>query len=111
MSGGVITVTNLTRGLETKPVFDWDREPLGTIVGSELDPKTRDPTSLIIGLSDDAREQLGTEKDTISLPFDYVFGIRRDEVRLNRGLSDLLPDVRTDREESSVEEPVVELPA
>lgn len=83
-------MTNLPRGLETKRVFDWDHEPLGTVLGSELDPKTRDPTSLIIGLSNDARDRLETDEETISLPFDYVFGIRRDEVRLSRGAGELL---------------------
>jgi sporulation protein YlmC with PRC-barrel domain len=83
-------VTKLPRGLETKSVFDWDNNQLGTVLGSELDPKTRDPTSLIIDLSSDGREQLDTERDTVSLPFDYVFGIRRDEVRLSRGVTELL---------------------
>lgn len=87
-------MTNLTRGLETKPVFDWDNRPVGTILGSELDPKTHDPRSLIIGLSSDARDLLGVDKETIELPFDYVFGIRRDQVRLSRGMQELAPDLQ-----------------
>lgn len=71
-------------------MFDWDHNQLGTVLGSELDPKTRDPTSLIIDLSPDGRERLDTEQDTVSLPFHYVFGIRRDEVRLSRGVTELL---------------------
>ena len=86
-------MANLPRGLETKPVFDWDNRPVGTILGSELDPKTHDPRSLIIGLSNDAREFMGVDRETIELPFDLVFGIRRDQVRLSRGLTELLPEL------------------
>jgi sporulation protein YlmC with PRC-barrel domain len=96
-------MSNLPEGLETKPVFDWDSQPLGEVLGSEVDPKTRDPTSLIIGLSKDARERLDTEKETLSLPFDYVFGIRRDEVRLNRGVSELLNAVEQASETTEAE--------
>lgn len=106
-------MSNLPRGLETKPVFDWDHEPLGTILGSEHDPKTRDPTSLIIGLSPDARDRLGVEKETISLPFEYVFGIRRDEVRLSRGVGELASTLNAGEtsEETVEDRSVVELKA
>lgn len=92
-----------------KPVFDWDRLPLGTILGSEVDPRTHDPTSLIIGLTEDAQARLGTERSTISLPFEYVLGIRRDEVRLNRGLRDLGPALLVP--EPPAEERTLEVPA
>lgn len=82
-------------------MFDWDDQPLGTVLGSELDPKTRDPTSLIIDLSSDARERLDTDEETVQLPFDYVFGIRRDEVRLSRGTKELLEDLEPVSEASS----------
>lgn len=85
----------LQRGLETKPVFDWNDEPLGTVLGSEQDPDTHDPMSLIVGLSADAQEDLGTEKDTVALPFDMVFGIRRDEVRLERGVQEIAETLST----------------
>lgn len=119
--GGVSNVNELPHGLETKSVFDWDNQPLGTVLGSELDPKTRDPTSLIIDLSSDARERLDTEEEAVSLSFDYVFGIRRNEVRLSRGLSELLDDLEpvaqaTDEEPNpaeaaDVDDPSVELKA
>lgn len=104
---------NIEQGLETKPVFDWEHEPLGTILGSEHDPQTRDPTQIIVGLSADAREQLETEKDTIALPFEYVFGIRRDEVRLNRGVQEIASTIEdaSPQEPSPEEEQVLEVPA
>ncbi len=86
----MLVVTKFPQGLETKSVFDWDHNQLGTVLGSELDPKTRDPTSLIIDLSPAGRERLDVEQGAVSLPFDYVFGIRRDEVRLSRGIGELL---------------------
>ncbi len=102
----------IEQGLETKPVFDWDHEPLGTVLGSEHDPQTRDPTALIVGLSADARERLETEKDTISLPFEYVFGIRRDEVRLNRGVQEIASTIdETTPEDAPEEDAVLEIPA
>ncbi|PSG96379.1 hypothetical protein BRD56_11135 [Thermoplasmatales archaeon SW_10_69_26] len=101
---GCFKMTKLPRGLETKSVFDWDNNQLGTVLGSELDPKTRDPTSLIIDLSADGRERLETEEDTISLPFDYVFGIRRDEVRLSRGVTELLDALEPATDDADLEE-------
>lgn len=103
-------MSSVPRGLETKPVFDWNRQPLGTVLGSEVDPRTHDATSLIIGLTEDAQEQMGTDQSTISIPFDLVFGIRRDEVRLNRDIGSLLPSLV--RSEAEQHEPtVLEVPA
>ncbi len=85
-------MAKLPRGLETKRVCDWNNRPIGTILGSELDPKTHDPRSLIIGLDSDAREMSGVDQETVELPFDLVFGIRRDQVRLSRSLTDLMSE-------------------
>ena len=98
-------MSGVPRGLEAKSVYDWDHQPLGTVLGSEFDPRTHGPTSLIIGLSEDAREMLGTNEETIALPFDFVFGIRRDEVRLDRPMRDLL--VQVARSPDVVEEATV----
>lgn len=100
----------IDQGLDAKPVFDWDHEPLGTVLGSEHDPRTRDPTNLIVGLSSDARERLQTDKETLSLPFEYVFGIRRDEVRLNRGVQEIASNLDGATPQGATEE-MVELPA
>lgn len=105
-------MTKLPRGLETKPVCDWNNRPIGTILGSELDPKTHDPRSLIIGLNSDAREMSGIERETVELPFDLVFGIRRDQVRLSRSLTDLLPEFEEEMPEVEAPESsrIVEMP-
>lgn len=105
-------MAKLPRGLETKRVCDWNNRPIGTILGSELDPKTHDPRSLIIGLDSDAREMSGVDKETVELPFDLVFGIRRDQVRLSRSLTDLMSEFEEQAPE--VEAPgtsrIVEMP-
>ncbi len=97
------------QGLDAKRVFDWEHEPLGTVLGSEHDPRTRDPTNLIVGLSSEARERLQTEKETLSLPFDYVVGIRRDEVRLNRVFQEIASNL--DEGAAEVTEETIELHA
>jgi hypothetical protein len=106
-------VSKLPRGLETKQVFDWDQRPLGTVLGSEQGPGTHDSKNLIVGLSADARDELETEKDTIVLPFDFVEGIRRDEVRLDRPVAEIaqtLPDAEPPKTGDD-EEAVLEVPA
>jgi hypothetical protein len=110
---GCLKVSKLPRGLETKQVFDWDHRPLGTVLGSEQGPGTSDSKRLIVGLSADARAELDTDKDTIVLPFDFVEGIRRDEVRLDRAVGEIartLPGGET-VEAPDGEETVLEIPA
>lgn len=104
-------MSSIPRGLETKQVFDWDHQPLGTVLGSEQDPETRDSTSLIVGLSADARDRLDTEKDTLVLPFDFVQGIRRDEVLLDRGVQELASTIPEPESAERPEETVLEVQA
>lgn len=74
---------------EQKPVFDWNRVPVGTVSGALRDPKTRAARQLVLTLSREAQEELGTEEKTIELPASLVFGVRRDGLTLNRSLHEL----------------------
>ena len=94
-------------GLEHKPVYDSNHLPLGTITGAAVDPKTRDPTELIIRLHPQARQSLRSEDNTLSLPFDLVFGIRRDEVTLSRSLPELM-GLFTERQPPTHEEVLIQ---
>lgn len=75
--------------LEQKPVFDWNHVPVGRVVTTRRDPKTRAATQLVLTLTPEARTQLGTEAQTVELPASLVFGMRRDSVTLDRSLSEL----------------------
>lgn len=75
--------------LEQKPVFDWNHVPVGRVVTTRRDPKTRAATQLVLTLSPEARTQLGTEAQTVELPASLVFGLRRDSVTLDRSISEL----------------------
>lgn len=74
---------------EQKPVFDWNRVPVGTVSGALRDPKTRAARQLVLTLSREAREELGTDEETIELPASLVFGVRRDGLTLDRSLHEL----------------------
>lgn len=67
---------------DAKRVLDWDREVVGRVVGSQLSRATREPISLLVALDERAKDRLGMEEDALWLPYDAVFSIRRDEIRL-----------------------------
>jgi hypothetical protein len=75
--------------LEQKPVFDWNHVPVGKVVTTRRDPKTRAATQLVLTLTPEARTQLGAESQTVELPASLVFGMRRDSVTLDRSISEL----------------------
>jgi hypothetical protein len=75
--------------LEEKPVFDWNKVPLGRVTTTRRDPKTRQATQLVLTLSPEAQHQLGTKETTLELPASFVFGMRRDGVTLDRSISEL----------------------
>ncbi len=67
---------------DAKRVLDWDREIVGRIIGSQLSPATKEPTSLLVALDERTKDRLGMEEDALWFPYDAVFSIRRDEIRL-----------------------------
>jgi hypothetical protein len=75
--------------LDEKPVFDWNKVPLGRVTTTRRDPKTRATTQLVLTLSPEAQTQLGAKEPTIELPASFVFGMRRDGVTLDRSISEL----------------------
>lgn len=70
----------------TKRVLDADGRPLGTVIGSELSERTREPTSILVQLREDVRERLGTDREAVWLPCAGIRAIRRGEVTLGRSL-------------------------
>lgn len=74
---------------ERKPVFDWNHVPVGTVQGTMRDPKTKDTRQLLLTLTPEAAEQLGTNELTLELPASMIFGMRRDSVTLDRPLTAL----------------------
>jgi hypothetical protein len=75
--------------LDEKPVFDWNKVPLGRVTTTRRDPKTRATTQLVLTLSPEAQTQLGVQGSTIELPASFVSGMRRDGVTLDRSISEL----------------------
>ncbi|MHB8586165.1 MAG: hypothetical protein ACYDDF_10090 [Thermoplasmatota archaeon] len=73
--------------LEEKPVFDWNREPVGTVVDMHRDPRTNAARAIVVNLTPAAQQNLGT--DLVTIPLDRVFAIRRDGVTLDRSLHEL----------------------
>ncbi|MHB8605190.1 MAG: hypothetical protein ACYDCK_08010 [Thermoplasmatota archaeon] len=75
--------------LDDKPVYDWNRFRLGTVADLRRDPKTRETRQLVVTLSAEAKAQMGTREDIVEIPVDYIFGIRKDAVSLDRSVGEL----------------------
>lgn len=75
--------------LDEKPVFDWNRVPIGTVVDTRRDPRTNATRALIVNLNPQAQKNLGSGEDLVTIPLDRVFAIRRDAVTLDRSLEEL----------------------
>lgn len=74
---------------EKKPVFDWNHVPVGHVTQTVRDPRTHATRQLVLTLSPEARTELGASTDSIELPASLVFGMRRDQVTLDRTLHEL----------------------
>ncbi|MCA1812970.1 MAG: PRC-barrel domain-containing protein [Halobacteriales archaeon] len=78
----------MSSDLREKLVLDWNNVPIGTIRDAQLDPKTKTVRSLLINLNSDAQTKLGAGQDVV-IPIQYVFGIRRGEITLDRSLGEI----------------------
>lgn len=74
---------------DKKPVYDWNHVPLGHVAQTLRDPKTNATRQLVLTLTPQARKELGTSHDSIELPANLVFGMRRDQVTLDRSITEL----------------------
>lgn len=74
---------------DKKPVFDWNHVPVGHVKETQRDPRTHATRNLVLTLSPEARSELGAATDSIELPASFVFGMRRDQVTLDRSLNEL----------------------
>jgi len=74
---------------DKKPVFDWNHVPVGHVTQTVRDPRTHAARQLVLTLSPEARTELGASTESIELPASFVFGMRRDQVTLDRSLTEL----------------------
>lgn len=74
---------------DKKPVYDWNHVPVGHVTETVRDPRTHATRQLVLTLSPEARTELGAAGDSIELPLSLVFGMRRDQVTLDRTLHEL----------------------
>jgi sporulation protein YlmC with PRC-barrel domain len=75
--------------LREKLVLDWNNMPIGRIREAHVDPKTKTVRSLVISLTHDAQSKLGAQASNLVIPINYVFGIRRGEVTLDRSFDEI----------------------
>lgn len=74
---------------DKKPVFDWNHVPVGHISNTVKDPRTHATRQIVLTLSPEARSELGTADEKLELPASLVFGMRRDQVTLDRTITEL----------------------
>ena len=74
---------------DRKPVYDWNHVPVGHVTTTVRDPRTNATRQLVLTLSPEARSELGTSTNEVELPASLVFGMRRDQVTLDRTLTEL----------------------
>lgn len=74
---------------DKKPVYDWNHVPVGHVEQTLRDPKTNATRQLVLTLTPEARTELGAQADSIELPANLVFGMRRDQVTLDRSITEL----------------------
>ena len=74
---------------DKKPVFVWNHVPVGHVSTTVRDPRTNATRQLVLTLSPEARSELGTSNDMLELPASLVFGMRRDQVTLDRTITEL----------------------
>ncbi|MGQ0537148.1 MAG: hypothetical protein ACT4PT_13885 [Methanobacteriota archaeon] len=72
---------------EARPVFDWNNFELGVVTGTTSDAR-KGVQSLIVDLNDKAKTRMG-QAERLEVPVGFVFGIRRDEVVLDRSVEEL----------------------
>jgi len=74
---------------DKKPVYDWNHVPLGHVAQTLRDPKTNATRQLVLTLTPEARTALGATQERVELPANLVFGMRRDQVTLDRSITEL----------------------
>jgi len=75
--------------LEEKPVVDWNNVAVGTVMDIRKDPRRGNARHLVVNLTPAAQDLLGVHDELITIPINHVFGIRRDQVRLDRSIQEL----------------------
>lgn len=75
--------------LDEKPVYDWNRVPVGTVVDTRRDARTHAALELVVNLTPEAQQNLGGAGELLTIPLSHVFAIRKDSVLLDRSLLEL----------------------
>ncbi|HVL87740.1 MAG TPA: hypothetical protein VM681_07040 [Candidatus Thermoplasmatota archaeon] len=70
-------------------VIDWNNFQVGTVKEDARDPKTRELRGLVVALTEDARSRTGTSEQTLIIPASYIYGVRRDQVTLDRSFDEI----------------------
>ncbi len=76
-------------GINERAVYDWNRRMVGTVQDVQMDPKTHAARDLIVNLSPEVREALGAGEGPVRIPMNFVSGIRRESLTLDRGINEL----------------------
>lgn len=72
-----------------KRVLDFNGMRVGDVREVVRDGRTGEPRSLLIGLSPEARAQLGRGSFVVRVPVQFIAGVRREEVALDRSLREV----------------------
>lgn len=72
-----------------KLVVDWNNFPIGRVRDAQVDPRTRTVSGLVVALTEEARTRLRGDGPDLVIPVRYVYGVRRDQVTLDRTFEDL----------------------
>lgn len=75
--------------LDEKPVFDWNRVPVGTVIDTRRDARTHAAVGLVVNLTPEAQQNIGGGEELLTIPISHVFAIRKDSVLLDRSLHEL----------------------
>jgi len=81
-------MSNAPSDLREKLVCDWNNFAIGRIHEAKVDPKTKAIRSLVISLSPEAHQRMPGAANLV-IPVDYVFGVRREQVTLDRSFDEI----------------------
>jgi sporulation protein YlmC with PRC-barrel domain len=81
-------MSNAPAELREKVVLDWNNFAIGKIREARVDPKTKSVRSLVISLSAEAQHRMPGAPH-LTIPVDYVFGVRREQVTLDRSFDEI----------------------
>lgn len=70
-------------------VFDWNNMAIGIVKAEKRDPRTREVRELVVNLNDAAKNLAGSTEAVVTIPASFIFGLRRDQVTLDRSFDEI----------------------